>query len=267
MDLRLNISFGFFILISLVIFSHVVVGLSESEAKFIAKYGVDPSLAARLEAHRNQVIKLIESCNEDDCEQRHAVWELPFLPGYLMKRGVTRIEGMERIRLCIEKHNLDRIIVPQKYFYHIPGRPKKLKSTNYFIIVPKLIEKKAHQPLNLQEVRQLCTLVEQTGYSDIQKPNILRLENDQLAMIDTDIWAFNDAPYVGIMRFIAEYGEYDIRKDFTNEALKYILSQLKKHMPTDKDTYRKFYEKLKTPLKKRPDLFEIFSSLFPKPKK
>lgn len=240
--------------------------LSEKDAAFIQKHALDKKLTAILDENKEHLASLIAPCNEKKCTIRHAVWNLPYLPGYLLKWGTSRIRGVEIMRSCIEEHKLTHITVPDKYFYHIPGRPLDLTSRNYVIVVPKLIEKKKHTPFTLDEIKQLCTLVKVTGYCDIQKPNIFRLENNKLAMIDTDAWAFNKKPYIGIMRFIHSYGEYTVSKDFTPEAVEYILYQLKELTPTnDKKIYKEFYDDIKKALKKRPASLKLFNELFSEP--
>ena len=78
-------------------------------------------------------------------------------------------------------------------------------------------------------------------------------------MIDTDAWAFKKKPYIGIMRFIVSYGEYDVSKDFTDEALEYILYQLPPLVPAEDDkAYEEFYDEAYSALKKRPRFLKIF---------
>ncbi len=240
--------------------------LSKKESDFIAKYSLNKTHTAQLDGHKDEILALVKNCTKEGCKQKHPVWELPFLPGYLMKRSYERIEGREKIMAVIKEYNIDRIIVPEKWLYHIPGRPEILSIMNYFVIVPKLIPKKTHQPLTLLEVQQLCTIIEETGYCDMQKPNIIRLENGLIAMIDTDPWAFGYEPYLGIMRFLTYYGEFDIKNDFTPDAIGFILKELEKYQPrVDKDAYKEFYQKLDESLKRHRELFKQFQSRFRQP--
>lgn len=247
------------------IMSACLQGASKRHEQIIKKYSLDPTLAKKLDAQSKELIKLIKPCSGKECTIKHPVWELPWLPGYLMKHDICRIEGMEKIRTCIDAFKLECITVPRKYLYHIPGMPEDLNDANYYVIVPKLTAKKTTSPITLSEIQQLHTIIKHTGYCDIQKSNILRLENNQLAIIDTESSAFCNEPYVGLMRFISYYGEFNIHEDFTNEAFEYIISELYTCMPLDKTTYREFYGKLRESLKRRPEFYARMRKILPKP--
>lgn len=239
-----------------------LMGISKKDKLFIEKYSLNKTLASKLNANKDRLLRLIEPT--DEAAIQHPVWELPWLPHYLIKRDICRIEGMEKIRSCIETYSLDLITVPQKYIYHIPGRPQELNDSNYYIVEPKLAFKK-NLPFTVLEVQQLQTIITHTGYSDLKKSNILRLENNQIAIIDTESSAFGEEPCIGLMRLITYSGGFDLYEDFTDEAFEYIILELRNCMPTEKTAYREGYKKLRESLTRRPEFFALFKKHFPRP--
>lgn len=253
---------------------------AHSNNAYIREHTVSPELKDILDAHRKDIKKFIKHCDEYSCKKMNSrelrklpgslekhtkAWQLPFLPGYFLKHGITRIEGAEKIRAAARSYGLNRITAPEKFLYHIPGRSYELNNLNYFIIAPKLHAHKKHHPFTEQDVKQLCTLIKVTGYCDVHSRNIMRLENNQMAFIDTDDWAFGHEPYKGLLRLISHFGHFNLHRDFTESALKYILSQLYTCRPTDIYAYRDFYYELKEALKKKRNLLHQFEKKFPKP--
>lgn len=213
-----------------------ILPLSESDRSFIRKYSVDSSVKAILDAHAQEIIHAFETRKT----AHHQAWSFPWLPGYLIKYGIDRIEGAERIRSCIKEHKLDLITVPDKRIYHIKGMPTELNKYNYAVVEKMLKQEEAFRPLNLRQVQQLCVLVKKAGYVSITpNHNFLRLMNNRLAIIDTELLHFRNShkAYKGLIRFIydARHQNYDLNTDFTKKALKYVFEELAKTYETKSD--------------------------------
>ena len=202
--------------------------LSKTDENLLRSKLVEPEIAAILDTHSNEIKHVLKVCNEHTCKKiRHAVWEFPWLPGYIIKYSIDRIVGAELIRTCIDTYNLDLLTVPDKFLYHVPGRAKELTNLNYLVVEKKLEVDFIQSPFSLEQTKQMCTLIKVTGYIDAHKNNVLRLKNKKLAFIDTEKELFSvHKNYVGLYHLIIGYGRYNIETDFTTDALKHILKEI-----------------------------------------
>ena len=176
----------------------------------------------------NTAMKFIKDKKIDTTTQWHGVWQFDWLPGYYIKYGLDRIRGVERIRQCIETHNLDLLTTPDKRVYHIKGRPTELSDLNYAIIIQAVEETKAPQPLSLEHVKQLCTLIKKADYIDMTSTNYIKMPNGKLCLIDTE-GIFNASKRIkGFLRMIGT--GHDLNTNYTEEALKHLFFEIKEEL-------------------------------------
>ena len=212
-----------------------------TEEEFIAKYAVDPEIAEILDKN---VIAIEDHLNRIKRNHitEHETWTFPWLPGYIVKFNLARIYGMERMRRCIEKNNLDLLGLPDKRIYHVKGRPTKLSNFNYVVVV-KLVEKDPNaQPMTTRHVEQLIRLMKDTGYVSTTSANYIRTYNGKLIIIDTEsTYDLSLLVSKGFMRLISP--RHNIAKDYTQEALEFLIIQMVAEMRKNKKRARKSLQK------------------------
>ena len=209
------------------------------EEAFIAAHLVDKDIEAILDKYSDQLGRLVDKVRATE-RRKHGVWQFDWLPGYYIKYNVDRVYKRDLVADCIERNGLDLMHTPVKQFYHIKGRSQKLHSLNYVVIVEKVHDdKKSYKKrMSLEQVKQFCKIIEETGHISTYMSNYLRLENDKLSFIDTD-GTFNKNFYVrGIMDLLnCSLGSY-----YEPEALDYIIDRIAQSfvkLPTDKKKYTK----------------------------
>lgn len=257
-------------LLYVVVFSIVQSVYSDPSYDPIKKYGVEPAVKALLDEHQEELLTAFDSCQPDVCVRKHRVYEFPWLPGYLVKTHISRIFGAQRARTCIKENNLDLLIVPDKWVYTLAGKT--------FIIVRKLNTIK-WRPLNLRQVQQLWTFVLKTDYTDLHAGNYIFLENDRIALIDTETRSYGLRTFKALSRFIINHYPFHYEED----AFKYVLQELARLVPKDithiphtmiakkgKYSYPKLYRKMYTNLTHDEHVFEwdyiaFFKENFPDP--
>jgi len=207
----------------------LVVGAAYSHTRdhYIEHYSVDPKIAAIMDRHSNEVSKKIKKINQSRM-QKHGVWQFDWLPGYYVKYGLARIDGMELMKKCIQDHNLYHLTVPNKKIYHIKGRPSELSDQNYAVVIKEVKFSPHDMPLTLEEVKQLCTLAHETDYISITKRNVIRTKNGKLSLIDTESTYSRKRLLKGFLRMIG--GFYDLNKDYEREALKHVFWEIKNYL-------------------------------------
>jgi hypothetical protein len=240
--------------------------LSPTDEEFITRYAVDPSLAEILDQHSQEIAQKLEETYKKPTK-KHGVWTFEWLPGYYVKYNLARIKGMERMRECIQKNNLTFIRVPDKRIYHIKGKPRSLHNLHYAIVV-KASEAdplEMSKPLTLDQVKQLCVLIEKTGYISMTNTNYIRGSNGILTMIDSEATFDHSQRILAYIRMIG--ARHNLNRDYTPEALTLILNEmantLKKLPPKDRETalstiYRYLHEQQKP---HRWDYIGYFASL------
>ncbi len=205
----------------------VSIRCGRSASYYIDTYAVDPSIEVLLDAHAHTLARKIDKLHGKRLRHALGVWQFDWLPGYYVKYGVERIKGVDRLKRCIDNYNLTLLAVPDKRLYHIPGRSKALTNDNYVIVVPAIEKHPVHQPLSVEEVTQLCTLIKKTGYMDMTDTNYRRAPDGKIYLTDTE--GFNkDRIIKGFLRMVGT--EHDLNNDYTIPALKYLFSEIKHHL-------------------------------------
>ncbi len=134
------------------------------------------------------------------------------LPEFLIKRGRTssdlknigRIYMADKMRECIKKFQMQNIVIPQKYLYHLPGKPARIHNENYVVLSEKLALRNKEENLKAlwhlpkQTVQELLTLIKECGYHDSHAYNIACLPNREgiVAIIDTEPQTHSVSPRV-----------------------------------------------------------------------
>lgn len=134
---------------------------------------------------KNYIIKAIN--------YHHETFGSVIIRTFHKNRNLQRIAVNEKIKECIKKNNLRHIVTPQKYLYHIPGRPHDLNDMNYIVISEKLElfckncnrHQFGHHATPVQRA-EILTVIRYVGYGDSHLDNICFLKNGKIAIIDTE---------------------------------------------------------------------------------
>lgn len=200
-------------------------GLTPEERAFIQAHSVSSEIATILDKHRASLEReILSKCRnqktKSHCHAENAVKEFPWLPGYFVKFGVDRVKNALSIGSLIEKNKLGALMVPEKYYYHIPGKPEDLTNANYLVIA-KRVELNKRTPLTVRHIEQLVTLIEQHDI-DNHNGNIYVISDGRAALIDTGAeawyaswsWVYDEnvtpeqKKFLGVVRFIVKDGGF-----------------------------------------------------------
>ena len=195
------------------------------------KQYVHRDIKAILDEHSSEIIRAVKQMKKPRKKYRDGVWNFSWLPDYFVKYDVSRIEGMNRIKHCIKKNKLHLITLPDKRLYHIKGRPKQFTNENYVVVVKKIIPTVNPQPLTLEHVQQLSTIIKKTTYVDMTKTNYIRIGKGKLCLIDTE-GSFDGGRLIrGYLRLLGS--NHVLNSDYTEDALKYLCTEIKALLKDD----------------------------------
>lgn len=222
---------------------------SENEDLF-QKYAVSSHIAALLDSHFPELEDMHDWCtknifcpqghNECRCsgEESRGVRKFSWLPGYLVKFGVSRVPGAQLARALIAEQKLDLLVVPDKYLYHMLGRPKDLSNANYLVIVQEL-DLDFGRSINVAQIRQCFKAIEFLLLKDIQSLNIIPTRDGKLSLIDFEAASFwgdlaqelrpscSQQIFLGYVRFIEEQGEFLRHHLIEKDAYEFIVEEIK----------------------------------------
>ena len=111
------------------------------------------------------------------------------------RTNAQRIIEAERLRTCVELNGLHRIVIPQKWLYHLPGNPLELTDDNYLVAaerLPILPDDRSKATLRNMTLPQCRTILDElfvflalSGYEDAHGSNIRPLtdENNNIVAI------------------------------------------------------------------------------------
>ncbi len=175
---------------------------------------------------------------EQNKENKRLGWgtfgKLQGFPGIFKKGkgvfGIERLINAERLRKCIEIHNLFCLKVPRKYVYRI--------NDEIFVFAEcigggSVGNNVSNRDLTLEEIKQLTILIEETGFSDIHSDNIIRDNENKLVFIDTESKSFSmgwglKSKCIELLSqgFRGGFGEYFIGKGkMTTEAQAWLKTR------------------------------------------
>ncbi len=212
------------------------VALPMVDEAFIKDHYVSDEIANILDKQSEKLASLARKVHESP-RQKHGVWTLRELPGYYVKYNVSRVTKCELLARVIEEEGLDLLHVPDKRLYHIKGRPYEFHSLNYVVVIKKVKDdrKEYRKRMNLEQVRQIITVIKESGHLSLYEPNHLRLSGGRISFIDTDGGFDKDKITVGIIRMF----DRNLSHYYTPEALAYITDEIAKHLVRVKSKHHK----------------------------
>jgi len=140
----------------------------------------------------------------------------------VMTKGhdVSRVVGCDCITTALKIHGLRKIRVPQKFLVlnsrakHIT-LSKKLFSKELTVFATQILED--YRRLSSEEMRELITLVEATGYSDCYRRNLITTKS-HVYVVDTELKAFFPlAPDTGHLKSLTNSVEAEDQNAFSEE--------------------------------------------------
>ncbi len=177
-----------------------------------------------LDKHIDELIPLIDACEDHNCKSKERVAHFSWLPDYYIKYDVERrINGAVEIDACIKKYGLNRLVIPQKYIYRVKGRGREINNHNYLVVAPRVIGRE-RKPLAIKHVQQLIAVAKHTHFRDFGKNNLLFTRSDTLTFIDTghDLEEEIGIHYLkAIERLVRDFKMED-------DAFGYVMNDLKK---------------------------------------
>jgi len=157
---------------------------------------------------------------------------------YIKKKAQARMRGATKLRACIAKHKLHLLFVPDKILYIVPidqvTRHDITRIPREFCIAEKI--KGSHiKAVNLEQIKQLCRVVEKTLFFDFDAgKNIILCDDGRIAFIDTDDRGFagngsveisDDDAYVSLPVLL----KISLSLNLEPDALEYIEAKIKKY--------------------------------------
>lgn len=100
-------------------------------------------------------------------------------------RGKGRVEGAARIQHFIDQRGVTTLAVPEKYAYKVGDRE---------FVVAQAVDVQYIRSFNLQELQDIISLVEATGYRDLNDGNMVRnAQTKKITILDTENRSFGDS--------------------------------------------------------------------------
>lgn len=147
-----------------------------SDNIILKQFAPPNDIKAILNAHTEELQKMLAQYNSQ--------WELhqydtrglfisqkPWLPGYYIKYGIERAINAEGLRRILKRQGLsERVGVPDKYVYRVPGTREPLSSKNCLIIVRK-IQELPNNYVTMQESNFMEYTGSMTGHFNLHSTN------------------------------------------------------------------------------------------------
>jgi len=182
------------------------------------------------DAARNALKGFLKQLRQDGLLLTHKEFsERKISPCLCKGRNFGRLIGRHHINTAIECNGLKRIRVPKKYVVLDPGvREITLSIIDEYgtlassskrikIYAEQILEK--YRRINLEEVRELMTIVATTGYSDCYRRNLITTE-DTVYVVDTEIKEFFPLdPSFEHLEFLQKSIEEGSQLEFQEELL------------------------------------------------
>lgn len=237
---------------------------------FLEKYKPPKELIDFIEAHKHDRQYCLYSTGPilyipDDGSATITYFDKDFFCKDKGERNIARILHAEKLRQVVVDKKLNHIKIPKKYAYktdfnvgdysdyYSTGKIKD-KFETHIVVYAEVIIPKDDDPLNparrcfhgkmtKEELQQVVTLVEETGFYDLHKQNILRdNEDDKLVFIDTASDAFFKGPPGKIKRlkwfqhnFAGTDEYYDLATDDAKILLRDYIEALEKDTSKDNE--------------------------------
>ncbi len=171
-------------------------------AQFVNKYGIPQEVHNAFDTYQShskfsQFLKKHSASEElQDMLKAHNHTEAanPFEePGYfkvsdtkrfvLKSPEISRVINSVRLRKLVDEQNLTHIHIPQKYFGKLGDQ--------WFVVAQEINSAPQTHPLTTQQINQLATFAQETGYNDWHEENVLlNAKTGQISFIDTEDRSF-----------------------------------------------------------------------------
>lgn len=83
---------------------------------------------------------------------------------YYIEYGIERAINSRKLQKLIVEMGLQYVSTPQRYLYHVPGRPMVMSSENYLVITEKIKVAQGNEPIDLEQTKELCRLAVEGPY-------------------------------------------------------------------------------------------------------
>lgn len=186
--------------------------LTKKEQEFVKKHEIrDERVIAILDATFKDTTDIREALAKVDCTffkneaDRNVIAIHPALPEFVIKasrmtgvwskRNISRVEIAERAQDCVKKYNLQHIVIPKKYLYHIPGRPFTFENDNWIVLAEKLslmpIEKSKYKIVHETTVamrEEIDIIRKRAGFvTDFHEDNVVFTTDGKIAIVDFEL--------------------------------------------------------------------------------
>lgn len=162
------------------------------------------------------------------------VGEHPTVPDYLFKKFSNdvgrreqrnnykmRVDGADTIRRVIDRHRLDRLVVPHKWIYELPSDFSKKGRCAELLIVERmhLLDMdetvRRYRAIDKKTLEQLCRVLHAFTGFDAAIHNLRFTSDGQIAFFDTESWDRSPRrPPIRVFRRLVE--------EFTRESKKIV---------------------------------------------
>lgn len=140
-------------------------------------------------------------------------------------RNINRIVVNHQIKQCINQYNMQHIIAPQKWLYHIKGAPYRLCDSNYIVLAERLdlVCEKCNKHLfarhlSSDQKKEVLTIIKKIGYGDAALRNIWFTKQGKIAFIDTEqIYSADLLESLGLTSVIKAFAKNQGIRKFTRE--------------------------------------------------
>ncbi len=142
------------------------------------------------------------------------------------------------MREVIDRCKLTSLYVADKRLYHVKGNATTLSNLNYAVVIKAAKAAPNLPPITLEEVKELCALMHETGYISMagplspKGPNYIRTKLGKFCLIDTESRYEHENLLKGFMRFLKTH---DFSRDLSQKALQHIFWEVKELLKKQPD--------------------------------
>lgn len=139
-----------------------------------------------LDDHKDELLNKLHEWNmRPNYKMGFNTYRPPWLPNYIIKYGVERINNVNVVRDKINELNLTELAVPLKYYYKFTN--DSIADYNTLVISQYINGPcgKGSFPLTLEQTKQLICIADTCHHYDIHRGNLVLSEN-KVYIIDTD---------------------------------------------------------------------------------
>lgn len=185
--------FGKYVLIAIFVLipGSYLIGMNELEsftktcsselALFLTKHAPPPEICESIEKNKKEII-LFEKEDEVNKEKKTKTKKLEGIPGFYVKKDVSRIFNALRLKKLINNAGLVLVDVAQKYVYPVDGI--------LYVFAEEIKESSQTSLYTINEIKALSIIARESGFGDFGERNIKRDINKKLIFIDTENLSF-----------------------------------------------------------------------------